>query len=60
MSRRKKKQQTDGFSVIREWLADKGLAAFAFQEETWQLYVEGLSGIVNAPTGFGKDRKSVV
>ncbi len=54
MSRRKKKQQTDGFSVIREWLADKGLAAFAFQEETWQLYVEGLSGIVNAPTGFGK------
>ncbi|OSZ82933.1 DNA ligase-associated DEXH box helicase [Chitinophagaceae bacterium IBVUCB1] len=32
----------------------KGRQPFPFQEETWQLYAEGLSGIVNAPTGFGK------
>jgi ATP-dependent helicase Lhr and Lhr-like helicase len=43
-----------GFDVIRQWLGYKGLQPFAFQEETWQLYAEGLSGIVNAPTGFGK------
>jgi ATP-dependent Lhr-like helicase len=43
-----------GEGVIHQWLAEKGLKAFSFQEETWQLYVEGLSGIVNAPTGFGK------
>jgi len=50
----KRTQRPDGFTVIREWLGSKGLQPFAFQEETWQLYVEGLSGIVNAPTGFGK------
>ena len=43
-----------GKSVIVNWLAGKGLHPFAFQEETWQLYLEGLNGIVNAPTGFGK------
>ncbi len=43
-----------GFEVIRQWLGGKGLQPFPFQEETWQMYVEGLSGIVNAPTGFGK------
>lgn len=44
----------EGGAVIREWLAGKGLKPFAFQEESWQMYLEGLSGIVNAPTGFGK------
>jgi len=43
-----------GRVVIVKWLASKKLKPFQFQEETWQLYVEGLSGIVNAPTGFGK------
>lgn len=43
-----------GLSVIHDWLEGKGLKAFEFQEETWQMYLEGLSGIVNAPTGFGK------
>jgi ATP-dependent Lhr-like helicase len=43
-----------GKEIIVRWLADKGLQPFAFQEETWQLYGEGRSGIVNAPTGFGK------
>lgn len=50
----KNKQSTSGPEVIRTWLSSKKLRAFAFQEETWQLYQEGLSGIVNAPTGFGK------
>lgn len=43
-----------GLEVISNWLSAKGLKAFPFQEETWQMHLEGLSGIVNAPTGFGK------
>jgi len=46
--------KNSGKEIIVQWLADKGLQPFAFQEETWQLYAEGRSGIVNAPTGFGK------
>src|ERR1043165_1304624 len=45
---------TDGFTVVRTWLAEKGLKPFAFQEEAWQAWCRGESGLVNAPTGFGK------
>lgn len=48
------KQKNIGLEVIKNWLSAKGFQPFPFQEETWQMYVEGLSGIVNAPTGFGK------
>ncbi|MFT3947531.1 MAG: DEAD/DEAH box helicase [Agriterribacter sp.] len=47
-------QQTIGYRVISEWLAKKNFRAFAFQEETWQHIIDGKSGLVNAPTGFGK------
>lgn len=46
--------KNSGLTAINVWLSAKGLKPFAFQQETWQHYVEGLSGIVNAPTGFGK------
>ncbi|BAV04569.1 ATP-dependent helicase Lhr and Lhr-like helicase [Filimonas lacunae] len=45
---------TKGYTVITEWLTSKEFKAFAFQEETWQHIVKGKSGLVNAPTGFGK------
>jgi ATP-dependent Lhr-like helicase len=51
---KKKEIGIDGLEVVRGWLGAKGLHPFAFQEEAWQLYAEGLSGIINAPTGFGK------
>lgn len=54
MAKKKSDITINGFEVIREWLQAKGLQPFPFQEEAWQLYAEGLSGIVNAPTGFGK------
>lgn len=50
----KQKKAKDGKEVINEWLASKGLRAFAFQQETWDQHVAGKSGLVNAPTGFGK------
>lgn len=43
-----------GYSVITDWLTAKGFKAFRFQEETWNHISKGKSGLVNAPTGFGK------
>jgi ATP-dependent helicase Lhr and Lhr-like helicase len=43
-----------GYNVIASWLASKGNAPFAFQEQTWEHIIEGRSGLVNAPTGCGK------
>ncbi len=43
-----------GYTIIQEWLATKGFTPFVFQEETWQHIINGQSGLVNAPTGFGK------
>ncbi|MBO3116819.1 ligase-associated DNA damage response DEXH box helicase [Winogradskyella sp. DF17] len=35
-------------------MAEKGHAPFPFQMQTWQRYTNGYSGMVIAPTGFGK------
>ncbi len=47
-------KNTPGWQAIEQWLGAKGLAPFAFQEEAWEHYLQGCSGLVNAPTGFGK------
>ena len=47
-------RNTIGYQVINKWLSEKGFKAFTFQEESWQHIIEGRSGLVNAPTGFGK------
>ncbi|OQP62089.1 DNA ligase-associated DEXH box helicase [Niastella vici] len=47
-------QTTTGYTIISNWLANKGLHPFPFQEETWQHIIDGKSGLVNAPTGCGK------
>ncbi len=49
-----KLNETPGFKVIDQWLKQKQFSAFEFQEETWQHIIDGNSGLVNAPTGFGK------
>lgn len=49
-----KLQDTKGYTIITDWLAANGRRAFAFQEESWQHIIDGESGLVNAPTGFGK------
>ncbi len=40
--------------VAQDWFASRGWQPFPFQEESWQAYLEGYSGLVNAPTGSGK------
>ncbi|WP_336732578.1 ligase-associated DNA damage response DEXH box helicase [Chryseobacterium sp. VD8] len=47
-------ENTNGFKVIQQWMADKGNSPFKFQIDTWQKFENGYSGMVIAPTGFGK------
>lgn len=47
-------QRSGGWKVVTSWLAAKELKPFKFQEDAWKAYLQGKSGIVNAPTGFGK------
>ncbi|WP_390456008.1 ligase-associated DNA damage response DEXH box helicase, partial [Chryseobacterium sp. Alg-005] len=47
-------EHTEGFRIIREWIEDKGMSPFKFQTETWRKFGNGYSGMVVAPTGFGK------
>jgi len=43
-----------GQKKVLEWLKKDGKKPFKFQEEAWSYYAKGYSGLVNAPTGFGK------
>ena len=49
-----KLSSTPGYRTVIDWLAEKSRQPFAFQQEAWQHIVKGESGLVNAPTGFGK------
>ena len=40
--------------IGKDWFHERGWAPFDFQIETWQAYLGGLNGLVNAPTGSGK------
>ena len=43
-----------GFTIIHDWLRRHSKEAFPFQLETWQHICRYESGLVNAPTGYGK------
>src|SRR6478609_1699244 len=46
---------TSSFIKIgKDWFANRGWKPFPFQLEAWQAYLNGKSGLVNAPTGSGK------
>ncbi|SFB72251.1 ligase-associated DNA damage response DEXH box helicase [Kaistella jeonii] len=47
-------QETEGLKIIKNWMAEKDFAPFTFQLETWEKYHKNYSGMVVAPTGFGK------
>lgn len=46
--------ESPGYQLISDWLKQKQFSAFEFQEQAWEQIHRGKSGIVNAPTGFGK------
>lgn len=43
-----------GFHIVNNWLVKQNKKPFEFQWKTWKAYHQGLSGMVIAPTGFGK------
>lgn len=43
-----------GYEMVVQWMAKSGNTPFDFQQKSWKAYHEGKSGIVIAPTGFGK------
>ena len=47
-------ENTNGFKIIQNWMMEKSISPFKFQVQTWQKFGNGYSGMVVAPTGFGK------
>lgn len=47
-------RDSEGYRIIADWLHSEGKQPFDFQETTWKKYYNGYSGMVVAPTGFGK------
>ena len=45
---------------IQSWFTKRGWTPLPFQEETWQAYLEGHSGLVQVPTGSGKTLAAVL
>lgn len=43
-----------GYELVLQWMAKNGHQPFDFQQKSWQAYHQNKSGIVVAPTGFGK------
>ncbi|MEZ4720934.1 MAG: ligase-associated DNA damage response DEXH box helicase [Flavobacteriales bacterium] len=48
------------FKQAHDWFARLGWSAFKFQTETWERYINGEDGLVNAPTGSGKTYSLIV
>ncbi|WP_199119325.1 ligase-associated DNA damage response DEXH box helicase [Pedobacter sp. ASV28] len=47
-------KKSAGYKRIITWLKANQKKPFEFQLEAWEHYLNGYSGLVNAPTGFGK------
>lgn len=47
-------EQSKGYKQVIKWLQTNKKKPFQFQKDAWQYFAEGYSGLVNAPTGFGK------
>ncbi|MEP1032878.1 ligase-associated DNA damage response DEXH box helicase [Ekhidna sp.] len=42
------------FQIASNWFKSKKWKSFDFQRKTWEAYLSGKSGLLNAPTGSGK------
>ncbi|MFB5947030.1 ligase-associated DNA damage response DEXH box helicase [Albibacterium profundi] len=47
-------KDSPGYRLVYDWMLDKGNTPFEFQKKTWEKFARGYSGMVIAPTGFGK------
>ncbi len=49
-----KQNNSPGYKIVTQWLRAQNRKPFEFQQQTWEQILLGNSGLVNAPTGFGK------
>lgn len=42
------------FHIAEDWFAQQNRKPFAFQKQTWTVFLQGKNGLLNAPTGSGK------
>ena len=47
-------ESSRGYNIIKGWLEANGKEPFLFQQQSWEHISNHESGLVNAPTGFGK------
>lgn len=47
-------KDSPGYRIVTDWMHEKVQQPFDFQSQTWNTYHNGYSGMVVAPTGFGK------
>ncbi|MEZ4961570.1 MAG: ligase-associated DNA damage response DEXH box helicase [Saprospiraceae bacterium] len=47
-------KDTPGYKILLDWFYSKNQHPFPFQETAWQHFLNGKSGLLNAPTGCGK------
>ncbi|WP_312329413.1 ligase-associated DNA damage response DEXH box helicase [Sphingobacterium sp.] len=45
---------SEGFRIVSNYFESQGNSPFSFQTKAWEKYAHGYSGLVIAPTGFGK------
>ncbi len=45
---------SNAFAPAQHWFQSQGWEVFPFQQQSWLAYLEGRSGLINAPTGSGK------
>ncbi|HEX5172311.1 MAG TPA: ligase-associated DNA damage response DEXH box helicase [Cyclobacteriaceae bacterium] len=50
----------DRLEIGRDWFRKRNWEPFTFQIEAWEAYLNGFSGLVNAPTGSGKTYSLIV
>ena len=49
-----KRSNAEIIQLGEKWVQSKGWELFDFQKKTWEAYLSGKSGLLNAPTGSGK------
>ncbi|WP_343043494.1 ligase-associated DNA damage response DEXH box helicase [Sphingobacterium shayense] len=49
-----KLEESPGYRIIESWMLSQGKQPFSFQKKVWEKLNRGYSGMVVAPTGFGK------
>jgi ATP-dependent Lhr-like helicase len=46
--------KSKGQQIVKNWFTSNGWEVFPFQQKVWNDFLEGKSGLLNAPTGSGK------